>query len=112
MLILIVGITGNIGWKLATALIHRGHTVRGLARSKSKLPITLLEQLESFHESSSWYDVVNIRKAVRGVDAVVCSYSPIPVLVLEAQLLLVRIMEEEGVTVGLPVERVILLLTS
>lgn len=100
MLTLIVGITGNIGSKLAMALIRRGHEVRGLSRSRAKLPPKLLDALESFHESSNWYDIDTIRTAVRGVDTVVCTYTPVPMLVLEAQLLLVRIMEEEGVKVS------------
>lgn len=99
MLILIVGITGNIGLKLAGALMQRGHSVRGASRSSSKLPDSILEKLENFLETSSWYDVETLREAVKGVDAVVCAYSPIPALALEAELLLVRIMEEEGVRV-------------
>lgn len=101
MLILIVGITGNIGLKLAGALMQRGHSVRGASRSSSKLPDSILEneKLENFLETSSWYDVETLRKAVKGVDAAVCAYSPIPALALEAELLLVRIMEEEGVRV-------------
>lgn len=99
MLVLIVGITGNIGLKLASGLVRRGHQVRGASRSKAKLPEAELQKLESFHETSTWYDVAALRRAVRGVDAVVCAYTPLPVLALEGELLLVRIMEEEGVTV-------------
>ena len=100
MLILIAGITGNLGTKLLSSLTKRGHTVRGLGRSKSKLNASQLSSLESFHESTSWYDVSAIRGAVKGVDAVICAYAPAPALALEGQLLLVRIMEEEGVTVS------------
>ncbi|KAF2098910.1 NAD(P)-binding protein [Rhizodiscina lignyota] len=102
MLILIAGITGNIGVKLLSALTQRGHAVRGLSRSKDKLSEKDLQSLEGFYELSSWYDVDAIRKSLRGVDAVVCAYSPVPVLALDAQVLLVRIMEEEGVTRFIP----------
>lgn len=102
MFVLIVGITGNIGLQLADALIQRGHVVRGASRSISTLPSNVLGKLESFLEIKSWYDVQSIRKAVKGVDTVVCAYSPIPALALEGELLLVRIMEEEGVKVSTP----------
>ncbi|RFU77083.1 nadp-binding [Trichoderma arundinaceum] len=102
MLILIVGITGNIGLKLANALIQRGHSVRGASRSIAKLPDNVQGKLESLFETKAWYDSETLRKAVKGVDAVVCAYSPIPALALEAELLLVRIMEEEGVKRFIP----------
>lgn len=102
MLVLIVGITGNLGLKLADSLITRGHQVRGASRSADKVPEADMQMLESFHQTNSWYDVNTLRRAVRGVDAVVCAYAPMPWLALEAELLLVRIMEEEGVTVRLP----------
>jgi uncharacterized protein YbjT (DUF2867 family) len=100
MLILIVGITGNIGGLLLDALIQRGHSVRGLARNSEKLSPTRLASLESFHTSKSWYDEPVIRKAMQGVDTVVCAYGPNPVLSLEGQLILVRIMEELGIKVS------------
>jgi uncharacterized protein YbjT (DUF2867 family) len=37
MLILIAGITGNIGQKLAIEAETRGHAVRGLGRNRNKL---------------------------------------------------------------------------
>ncbi|KAM0443815.1 hypothetical protein ACHAO4_010365 [Trichoderma viride] len=81
MFVLIVGITGNIGLKLADALIQRGHVVRGASRSISTLPSNVLGKLESFLEIKS---------------------CPIPALALEGELLLVRIMEEEGVKRFIP----------
>lgn len=99
MLILIVGITGNIGLKLASALIKRGHRVSGTSRSIATLPDNVRGKLEGLFETKSWYDAETLRKAMKGVDAVVCAYSPIPALALEAELLLVRIMEEEGIKV-------------
>jgi uncharacterized protein YbjT (DUF2867 family) len=100
MLILIVGITGNIGSRLLDALVRRGHSVRGLGRSPEKLSPAQIASLESFHTSKNWYDEPAIREAVRGVDTVVCAYGPNPTLLLEGELLLVRIMEELGVTVS------------
>ncbi|QYT06331.1 NmrA domain-containing protein [Trichoderma simmonsii] len=102
MLVLIVGITGNIGLKLASALIFRGHSVRGASRSIATLPDNIRGKLESLFETKSWYDAETLRKAMKGVDAVVCAYSPIPALALEAELLLVRIMEEEGIKRFIP----------
>lgn len=100
MLILVAGITGNIGSKLIAHLYARGQQIRGLGRHKDKLDDTQLGKLESFHPISSWYDVNAIRQALKGVDAVICTYGPHPTLALEAQLLLVRLMEEEGITVS------------
>ena len=102
MLILIAGITGNIGLKLIASLTQRGQQVRGLARNKSKLSNGQLQSLESFHEMKTWYDVEAIKTALKGVDAVICAYGPNPMLALEAEMLLVRLMEEEGVTVMCP----------
>jgi len=100
MLILIAGITGNIGSKLIEPLHARGQQIRGLGRNKDKLPQTQLDKLESFCTTESWYDAEAIRRALQGVDAVICTYAPQPVLLLDAQLLLLRIMEEERVTVS------------
>ncbi|KIY01787.1 uncharacterized protein Z520_01925 [Fonsecaea multimorphosa CBS 102226] len=102
MLVLIIGITGNVGSKLIHPLIQHGAQVRGLARHKSKLAPEKVEALESFHEMEAWYDVPAIKKALKGVDAVICAYGPVPELVLDAQLLLVRLMEEEGITRFVP----------
>ncbi|KAL6821465.1 hypothetical protein V8C40DRAFT_267805 [Trichoderma camerunense] len=88
MLVLIVGITGNIGLKLFSALMQRGHRVRGAARSIATLPDNVRGNLEGLFETKSWYDAETLRKAMKGVDAVVCAYSPIPALALEAELLL------------------------
>ncbi|EXJ56336.1 uncharacterized protein A1O5_12603 [Cladophialophora psammophila CBS 110553] len=88
MLVLIVGITGNVGTKLISPLQEHGAQVRGLARNKSKLAPEKLQALESFHDMEAWYDVPAIKKALNGVDAVICAYGPVPELVLDAQLLL------------------------
>jgi hypothetical protein len=56
--------------------------------------------LESFHTFNNWYDELKIREAIRGGDAVVCAYGPNSIILLQRQLLTVRIMEELGVTVS------------
>ncbi|KAF2027044.1 NAD(P)-binding protein [Setomelanomma holmii] len=97
MLVLVAGITGNIGRLLAPALIERGHQVRGLGRSPAKLARSSKEQLESFVTNTAYYDITALEKACQGVDAVVCAYKGSPELLLEGQLLLFRTAERAGV---------------
>jgi len=97
MLILIAGITGNIGAYAAAHALLRGHTVRGLGRNPAKLPETTSVALESFVTSSSYYDVAALDRAVAGVDAVICAYAGMPELHLDAQLLLLRACERATV---------------
>lgn len=97
MLILIAGITGNIGHHAAAYALSQSHQVRGLGRSPSKLPAKIKEDLESFVTSSSYYDVGALETACTGVDAIICAYSGMPELHLDAQLLLLRAAERAGV---------------
>ncbi|MCJ1243029.1 hypothetical protein MMC30_000225 [Trapelia coarctata] len=97
MLILIAGITGNLGQNLAHSALSRGHQVRGLGRSPSRLPQPLLSSLESFVTSSSYYDIPAIECAVANVDAIVAAYANVPGLTLEGQLILLRAAERAGV---------------
>lgn len=99
MLILIVGVTGDLGQRLANAAIARGAQVRGLGRNPSKLPSTLLEKLESFVQSENYYDIPAIEKALTGVDAVICAYSTDPTLYLDGGLILLRAAERKGVNI-------------
>jgi hypothetical protein len=97
MLILIAGITGNLGQPLAKSLLKRGHQVRGLGRSADKLASDLRSQLESFVPISDYDDLAGLAKGVAGVDAVVCAYAPLQILHLEGQLMLWRAAEKAGV---------------
>jgi hypothetical protein len=97
MLILIAGITGNIGAYAAAHALSRGHTVRGLGRNPSKLPAATSAALEDFVTSSSYYDIAALDRAVAGVDAVICAYMGMPELHLDAQLLLIRACERAGI---------------
>jgi hypothetical protein len=97
MIILIAGITGNIGAHAAAHALSQGHTVRGLGRNPSKLPEKTAAALESFVTSSSYYDIAALDRAVAGADAVICAYAGMPELHLDAQLLLVRACERAGV---------------
>lgn len=99
MLILIAGITGGLGTLLASTAIRRGQRVRGLGRSPDKLGPELAGSLESFVNSTAYYDVPALQKAVTGVDAVICAYGPTPQMYLEAQLLLLREAEKAGVKI-------------
>ena len=97
MLILIAGITGNIGGHAAKHALAIGHQVRGLGRSPEKLHPILHSQLESFVTSSSYSDIASLDRAVEGVDAVICAYGGLPELHLDAQLPLFRAVDHAGV---------------
>ena len=98
MLILIAGITGNIGSRAAQYALSCGHQVRGLGRSPSKLDNKLLSRLESFVQSITYYDIPALDLAVSGpVDAVICAYTGLPELGLDGQLLLLRAAERAGI---------------
>ncbi|KAF2754218.1 NAD(P)-binding protein [Pseudovirgaria hyperparasitica] len=98
MLILIAGITGNIGQHAASYGLAQGHRIRGLSRSPAKLSPTIHSQLESFVTSTSYHDIAALETAVAGVDAIICAYAGMPELHLDGQLLLLRAAERAGVT--------------
>lgn len=97
MLILIAGITGNIGQHLARHAIAKGLTVRGLGRSPEKLDPSI--ELESFVKSKNYYDTPALEVAVNGVDAIIVAYMGTPELQIEGQLLLLRAAERAGVRI-------------
>lgn len=97
MLILIAGISGNIGQKLAESLRTRGHRVRGLGRTPDKLSPTIRSSLEHFELCSRCDDIPALDRACAGVDAIVCAYGMDPRLQLDGQLLLLRAAERAGV---------------
>ncbi|KAI1123421.1 NAD(P)-binding protein [Nemania abortiva] len=99
MLVLVAGATGNIGQKLITNLLRRGHQVRALARSPEKLSAATTAQLESFVMSAAYYDVPALDAACAGVDAVICAYNGTPELQVEGQLFLLRAADRAGVRV-------------
>jgi hypothetical protein len=99
MLVLIAGITGSLGQRLARVAISRGLSVRGLGRNPENLAPELSGQLESFVKSNSYYDIPALDKAVTGVDAVINAYAPTPVLDLDGHLLLLRAAERAQIKV-------------
>lgn len=99
MLVLIAGITGSLGQRLASNALSRGLSVRGLGRDPSKLQPEITDKLESFVTSTSYYDIEALDKAVAGVDGIICCYSPSPILDLDASLLLLRAAERAGIKV-------------
>ncbi|KAM0425579.1 hypothetical protein ACHAPT_009110 [Fusarium lateritium] len=99
MLVLIAGITGNIGQKIARCLLNRGQEVRGLGRSPQKLDSQTLAALERFETSSGYDDMPALDRACTDVDAVVCAYNMDPRLQLDGQLLLLRAAERAGVEI-------------
>jgi hypothetical protein len=99
MLVLVAGVTGNMGQKLVTSLKTRGHQVRGLGRSSSKLQPEVRSSLEKFVEFSGFDDIPALNTAYSGVDAVICAYGMDPSIQLEGQLLLLRATERAGVKI-------------
>ncbi|KAI1371577.1 hypothetical protein F4677DRAFT_304210 [Hypoxylon crocopeplum] len=97
MLVLVTGATGNVGRYVVSSLLARGHQVRALARSPSKISPEILTRLESTVQSSGYDDIVSLDRGCAGVDAVVNAYSGRPELTLEGQLLLLRAAERAGV---------------
>jgi nucleoside-diphosphate-sugar epimerase len=98
MLVLVTGVTGNLGLHLIDSLTSRGHQVRGVGRSLDKLNDTQRQQLESFVEIRNYYDVEALDRACAGVEAVICAYAGTPVMHLDAQLILLRAAERAGIT--------------
>lgn len=99
MLVLIAGITGSLGQRLAHVALSRGLSVRGLGRTPDKLTTEIANQLEAFVQSTSYYDISALQTAVTGVDAVINAYAPTPVLDLDGHLLLIRAAERAGVRI-------------
>ncbi|KAH8884114.1 NAD(P)-binding protein [Thozetella sp. PMI_491] len=99
MLILIYGVSGMCGQACARAALKAGHQVRGLGRSPHKVDSDLSECLESFVKSENIYDLPALNKAVLGVDAIISAVAPVPEVILEGQLLLLRTAELAGVKI-------------
>ncbi|KAE9370061.1 NAD(P)-binding protein [Stipitochalara longipes BDJ] len=99
MLVLIAGITGSLGQRLATIALSRGLSVRGLGRNPSNLPASLSSALESFITSTSYDDIPALSLAVTGVDAIINASAPNPLLDLDGHLLLLRAAERAGVKI-------------
>lgn len=98
MLVLVPGITGNLGRHLLDSLASHGHQVRGLGRSASKLKDAQHSKLESFVQVQNYYDIPALDRACAGVDAIICAYTGTPVMQLDAQLILLRAAERAGIT--------------
>ena len=99
MLILIAGVSGNLGKVLAQIGLDKGHQIRGFGRSPFKLTAKLFERLESFVECEFYDDRQALNKAVSGVDAVIYAYVSRAEAILESQLSLLCAVERAGVMV-------------
>ncbi|EXK26697.1 hypothetical protein FOXG_15823 [Fusarium oxysporum f. sp. lycopersici 4287] len=99
MVVLIAGITGNLGQRLASAAISRGLSVRGLGRNSSKLQSDISRKLESFVTSKTHYDIDALDQAGKGVDSIICAYNGDPILTVEGGSLLLLAAERAGVKV-------------
>ncbi|CAG9942899.1 unnamed protein product [Clonostachys rosea f. rosea IK726] len=99
MLVLVAGVSGNLGQRLASAALARGLQVRGLGRKPERLSPELLDSLESFVKSDSYYDIPAIEKAMSGIDSVISAYTSSPVLDLDGNLLLLRAAERAQIKI-------------
>lgn len=99
MLVLVTGITGSLGQRLANVAISKGLSIRGLGHSPDNLDPELSRHLESFVQSTSYYDIPALERAVAGVDAVINAYAPHPVLDLDGHLLLLRAAERAQIKI-------------
>lgn len=97
MLILIPGASGNLGVELIRSALRRGHEVRGLGRTPSKLPTDLLDKLESFVEITGIDDKSGLDAGCAGADAIIVAYNGEPLLALDGQLALLRAAERAGI---------------
>ncbi|KAK8926974.1 hypothetical protein H634G_02057 [Metarhizium anisopliae BRIP 53293] len=96
MLILIPGVTGNLGHHLAKAALHRGHKVRGMGRTPDKLDSNIRPQLESFVVERRGVDP-GYDEACKDVDAIIVAWAPKAELIVDAQLKLLRAAERAGI---------------
>ena len=101
MLILIAGITGTLGQRLASVAISRRISIRGLGRNPDALSPELSPHLKAFIKSTSYYDIPALEKAVSGVDAVINAYALVPVLDLDGHLLLLRAAERANIKISI-----------
>ncbi|KAM0562176.1 hypothetical protein ACHAPJ_002621 [Fusarium lateritium] len=99
MLLLIIGITGDLGQRLAREAIARGIQVRGLARNPDKLKPEISEKLDGFVRSQSYGDILALDQAMVGVDAVICAYTTDPILFLDGNLAVLRAAERAQVKI-------------
>ncbi|VUC28457.1 unnamed protein product [Clonostachys rosea] len=99
MLLLIIGITGDLGQRLAREAMARGVQVRGLSRNPDKLKPEISENLESFVCSYAYNDISALDKAMAGVDAVICAYTTDSILYLDGNLAVLRATERAGVKI-------------
>lgn len=97
MLVLVTGVTGNIGKHLIDSLTARGHQVRGAARNYDKLDESSRQKLRDFVTLSTYWDVDALDRACSTVDAVICAYNGSPEMLVDAQLLLLRAAERAGI---------------
>jgi nucleoside-diphosphate-sugar epimerase len=97
MLILVAGVTGNLGKEVGQAVLNAGHQLRGLSRSPENLPPAISEKVESFITINDYDEIPALDTACTGVNAVICCYSPQPILSLDGQLLLLRAAERAGI---------------
>jgi len=74
MKIVVFGVTGNIGRRVAAEAIQRGHTVAGVVRDPAKShPVDGVQLI-----AGDATDADSVAQAVRGADAVISAVSPRP----------------------------------
>lgn len=96
--VVITGVSGHIGQELAKYALHRGHSIRGLSRSKDQISSALLDNPSfEFTALDSYFNEEALFRACQGADAVICATGIKPHLQLEAQLFLLRAADRAGV---------------
>lgn len=103
--LLIVGATGNVGQELVRVALEETSPfthVRALARNASRIGHLQRETHSSKPATLELVDcdaldVEGLDAACKDVDAVICAYRGVPSLALDAQLLLLRAAERQGV---------------
>lgn len=101
--ILIAGSTGDLGGRIARALVHEGADVRALIRRGTSLAKTVpLEQLGIQLVEVDYNNTAEMKEACTGVSCVVSALSGLAEVIVETQTLLLKAALEAGVPRFIP----------
>ena len=101
--VLLAGASGDLGERIATALVERGATVRALTRSGASVAKTAhLESLGLEVVAADYADAAALRAAATGADVVVSALSGLRPVVIDAQTQLLTAAVSAGVPRFIP----------